>query len=134
MSSEHDDTGSTEQEEREDTGRATQSYDYKNLEAATAPANGRTLLPTPVAKLVSGGTGLLSFYVRAGSKVGGWGLSASRVATLKTLSVTSNALEAVLVAAGRDASSNCGQLAKVETESILERSVHFTTHLICSRH
>ena len=88
------------------------------------PPQGRTLLPAPAAALVSGVTGITSFYVRAGTKVGGWGLYAGREATLKTLSVGRSVLETVLVAAGRDVSARSnGELGRAEAENILERSV-----------
>lgn len=94
------------------------------------PAQGRTLLPGPAAALVSGVTGITSFYVRAGTKVGGWGLYAGREATLKTLSVGRSVLETVLVAAGRDVSARSnGELGRAEAENILERSVHTITFL-----
>ncbi|KIW17082.1 hypothetical protein PV08_04273 [Exophiala spinifera] len=85
---------------------------------------GRTLLPAPAAAVVSGITGLTSFYVRAGTKIGGWGLYAGREATLKTLSVSRSALETVLIAAGRDVSSRSnGELGRAEAENLLERSI-----------
>jgi hypothetical protein len=86
--------------------------------------HGKTLLPAPAAALVSGATGLTSFWVRAGTKIGGWGLYAGREATLKTLSVSRSVLETVLIAAGRDvATRSSGDLGKAEAENLLERSV-----------
>lgn len=88
------------------------------------PQPGRTLLPAPAAAIVSGVTGLTSFYVRGATKVGGWGLYAGREATLKTLSVSRSALETILIAAGRDVSSRSGgELGRAEAENLLERSV-----------
>lgn len=92
------------------------------------PQQGRTLLPAPAAAVVSGITGITSFYVRVGTKVGGWGIYAGREATLKTLAVSRSALEAVLVAAGRDVSTRSnGELGRAEAESLLERSVRSRT-------
>lgn len=102
------------------------SDDQEELKEAVLapPLQGRTLLPTPAAAVISGITGLTSFYVRAGTKVGGWGLYAGREATLKTLSVSRSALEAILVAAGRDVSSRSnGDLRRAEAENLLEKSV-----------
>ncbi|EXJ88238.1 hypothetical protein A1O1_05168 [Capronia coronata CBS 617.96] len=88
------------------------------------PLQGSTLLPAPAAAVISGITGLTSFYVRAGTKVGEWGLYAGREATLKTLSVSRSALEAVLVAAGRDVSARSyGDLGRAEAENLLEKSI-----------
>lgn len=94
-----------------------------NIVLARSP-QGRTLLPAPAAALVSGITGLTSFYIRAGTKVGGWGLYATREATLKTLSVSRSVLETVLIAAGRDVSyRSSGDLGRAEAENLLEKSV-----------
>lgn len=88
------------------------------------PQQGRTLLPAPAAAIVSGVTGITSFYVRGATKIGGWGLYAGREATLKTLAVSRSALEAVLLAAGRDVSHrSSGELGRQEAENLLERSV-----------
>ena len=92
------------------------------------PQQGRTLLPGPAAAVVSGLTGLTLLYVRGATKLGGWGLYAGREATLKTLSVSRSALEAVLIAAGRDVSARSNDdLGRAETENLLERSVRATT-------
>ncbi|OAG45607.1 hypothetical protein AYO21_00243 [Fonsecaea monophora] len=88
------------------------------------PQQGRTLLPAPAAAIVSGVTGLTSFYVRGATKIGGWGLYAGREATLKTLSVSRSALESILIAAGRDVSTRSnGDLGRAEAENLLERSI-----------
>ncbi|EXJ56660.1 hypothetical protein A1O7_07004 [Cladophialophora yegresii CBS 114405] len=88
------------------------------------PQQGRTLLPAPAAAIISGVTGLTSFYVRGATKVGGWGLYAGREATLKTLSVSRSALESILIAAGRDVSARSnGELGRAEAENLLERSI-----------
>jgi hypothetical protein len=92
------------------------------------PQQGRTLLPAPAAAIISGVTGLTSFYVRGATKVGGWGLYAGREATLKTLSVSRSALESILIAAGRDVSARSnGELGRAEAENLLERSVRSNT-------
>ena len=107
----------------EDTVGSSDAGDHKELAIAQAQ-QGRTLLPTPAAAIVSGVTGLTSFYVRGATKVGGWGLYAGREATLKTLSVSHSALESILVAAGRDLSARSnGDLGRAEAENLLERSV-----------
>lgn len=94
---------------------------------AEAPHQGRTLLPGPAASLVSGITGLSSFYVRAGTKIGGWGLYAGREATLKTLSMSNSVLQALLTVAGQDIYSRSdGELGRADAETLLERSVSFS--------
>ncbi|EXJ87043.1 hypothetical protein A1O3_04000 [Capronia epimyces CBS 606.96] len=106
-------------------GEAGDDQEDQSKELVLAPPlQGSTLLPAPAAAVVSGFTGLTSFYVRVGTKVGGWGLYAGREATLKTLSVSRSALEAILVAAGRDVSARSnGDLGRAEAENLLERSI-----------
>ena len=106
-------------------GESKDEQDEQKEIILTPPQQGRTLLPAPAAAVVSGITGLTSFYVRTGTKVAGWGLYAGREATLKTLSVSRSALEAVLIAAGRDVSSRSnGEIGRAEAENLLEKSVH----------
>jgi lauroyl/myristoyl acyltransferase len=113
--------------EGKDEDHVEEADDAQNEIVLAQPHQGSTLLPAPAAAVVSGLTGLTSFYVRAGAKIGGWGLYAGREATLKTLSVSRSALEAILVAAGRDVSSRSnGEVGRAEAENLLERSVHCT--------
>ncbi len=111
--------------ETEASVSAEESDDDHHNELVLPPRpQGRTLLPAPAAALVSGITGLTSFYVRAGTKVGGWGIYAGREATLRTLAVSRSALESILIAAGRDvAVRSNGELGRAEAESLLEKSV-----------
>ncbi|KAK5052727.1 hypothetical protein LTR84_002593 [Exophiala bonariae] len=111
-------------EDKSDESIEELSHDDNQQIIVAQPAQGRTLLPGPAAALVSGVTGITSFYVRAGTKVGGWGLYAGREATLKTLSVGRSVLETVLIAAGRDLSTRSnGDLGRAEAENILEKSI-----------
>ncbi|KIV85650.1 hypothetical protein PV11_01319 [Exophiala sideris] len=111
-------------EQQESAGSADESDDAGREVVVAQPEQGRTLLPTPAAAVVSGITGLTSFYVRAGTKIGGWGLYAGREATLKTLSVSRSALETVLIAAGRDVSARSnGEIGRAEAENLLEKSI-----------
>ncbi|KIX02746.1 uncharacterized protein Z518_08688 [Rhinocladiella mackenziei CBS 650.93] len=116
-----------QQEDKNDISVGESSASFRNDQNELVLAEsrqGRTLLPGPAAAIVSGITGITSFYVRAGTKVGEWGLYAGREATLKTLSVTRSALEAVLIAAGRDVSARShGELGRAEAETLLERSI-----------
>jgi len=88
---------------------------------------GRTLLPGPLASLVSTFAGVTSLSLRVGSKVGGFAIAGTREMTLTSLELTRAALEAVLTMAGRDVSQRRhGELGRAEAESILERSVCFS--------
>ena len=95
-----------------------------NCIATTDPHQGATLLPRPIASLISTGTGLASLSVRATTKVGGWTLYGFREGTLKSLSVSRSVVEQVLVLAGRDvAARSGGELGRQEAAGILEWSV-----------
>lgn len=91
---------------------------------AVGPVQAGTLLPSPIASLVSTGTGIASLSVRATTKVGGWTLYGFREGTLKSLSVSRSVVEQVLVLAGRDVASRSGSdLNRQETAGILEWSI-----------
>jgi hypothetical protein len=88
------------------------------------PSSGRTLLPGPVAALVSTVTGVSSLSIKVGTSVGGLWIAGAREATLTGLELTRAAVEAVLTTAGRDVSQRRnGELGRAEAASILERSV-----------
>lgn len=90
---------------------------------SVAPLGG-TLLPAPIASLVSTFTQATSFGIRLGTKVGGFAIAGARETTLTSLELTRAAIEAVLTRAGRDVSERrSDELGKAEAESILERSV-----------
>lgn len=92
--------------------------------ATAGPVQASTLLPRPIAALVSTGTGIASLSVRATTKVGGWTLYGFREGTLKSLSVSRSVVEQVLVLAGRDVASRSGsELNRQETAGILEWSI-----------
>jgi hypothetical protein len=85
---------------------------------------GRTLLPGPIASLVTTFTQTASFGLRVGTKVGGFAIAGVRETTLTSLELTRAAVEAVLTRAGRDVSERrTDELGRAEAESILERSV-----------
>ena len=95
-----------------------------NSISTTDPTHGATLLPRPIAALVSTGTGIASLSVRASTKVGGWTLYGFREGTLKSLSVSRSVVEQVLVMAGRDvAARSGGELGRHEAAGILEWSI-----------
>jgi hypothetical protein len=90
--------------------------------STTSP--GRTLLPGPIASLVTTFTQTASFGLRVGTKVGGFAIAGARETTLTSLELTRAAVEAVLTRAGRDVSERrSDELGRAEAESILERSV-----------
>lgn len=87
-------------------------------------SSGRTLLPGPIASLVTTFTQTASFGLRVGTKVGGFAIAGARETTLTSLELTRAAVEAVLTRAGRDVSERrSDELGRAEAESILERSV-----------
>lgn len=107
-----------------DEGEVTRLNKY--IAAANAH-QGTTLLPRPIASLVSTGTGIASLSVRATTKVGGWTLYGFREGTLKSLSVSRSVIEQVLVLAGRDvAARSNGEWGRQEAAGVLEWSVSKT--------
>lgn len=86
---------------------------------------GRTLLPAPIASLVTTFTQTASFGLRVGTKVGGFAIAGARETTLTSLELTRAAVEAVLTRAGRDVSERRNdELGRAEAESILDRTVN----------
>lgn len=88
------------------------------------PTSGRTLLPRPVASMVSMVTQSTSLYVRLCTSLGGFAIDGFRVTTLTGLELSRSVLEGIMIRAGRDvAIQSSGEHGKAEAESILERSV-----------
>ncbi len=88
------------------------------------PHQNGTLLPGPVASLISAGTGIGALSVRAGTRIAGWGLYAGRESTLKTLSLGRTAAETVLFLAGRDVASRANsELSQQDAMHLLGRGV-----------
>lgn len=92
--------------------------------ALDSPHPGPTLLPGPVAQVVSLATRSTSLAIRLSSFVSSCGLDAARFTTLSSLELARGVVEIVLSRAARDtlAQSNSG-LAAADVETILERSL-----------
>jgi Lipase (class 3) len=83
-----------------------------------------TLLPAPIASVVSIVTRSSSLYLRLGTFIGGLALDGARVTTLTGLELSRAIIESILNRAGRDvANHTSGDLGRVEAEGILERSI-----------
>lgn len=96
------------------------------LESAShVPAtSGMTLLPRPVASLVSLLTQSTSLSLRVGTFFGGIALDGARVSTLTSLELGRAVIEGILTRAGRDVALRSGdEHGRIEAESLLERSV-----------
>ena len=90
----------------------------------TPATSGATLLPRPVASIVSFVTQSTSLSLRVGTFFGGVAIDGARATTLTGLELSRAVIEGVLTRAGRDvATRSSGEHGKVEAESILERSV-----------
>ena len=89
---------------------------------------GRTVLPGPIASLVTTFTQTASFGLRIGTKVGGFAIAGARETTLTSLELTRAAVEAILTRAGQDVVERRSDgMGRVEAENILERSVGLIT-------
>ena len=85
---------------------------------------GLTLLPAPIASVVSLVTRSSSLYLRLGTFIGGLAIDGARVTTLTGLELSRAVTESILYRAGKDVSARTtGELGKAEAESLLERSI-----------
>ena len=93
--------------------------------ASHVPAtSGSTLLPRPVASLVSLLTQSTSLSLRVGTFFGGVALDGARATTLTGLELGRAVIEGILTRAGRDVAFRSGdEHGRREAESLLERSV-----------
>lgn len=92
----------------------------------TAPQHpaGSTLLPTPVANVISLVTRSSSLYLRLGTFIGGLALDGARVTTLTGLELSRALIESILHRAGKDvALRSTGELGRAEAEGLLEKSI-----------
>lgn len=69
------------------------------------PASGPTLLPGPIASLISLFSRSTTVSIRVGSLIGGTALGAARIGTLTGLELGRAAVEGILTRAGNDVSS-----------------------------
>lgn len=89
-----------------------------------ATSGAATLLPRPVASLVSFVTQSTSLSLRLGTFFGGAALRGARSTTLTGLELSRAMIEGILTKAGRDvAVRSSGERGKAEAESLLEWSV-----------
>ena len=98
-------------------------YDSKKSPAAieTQP---RTLLPSPLANLITYGTNGASLFIKSGTKIAGWAIAGSRESTLTSIELARAAVEIVLTRAGKDvADRRRTELGRAEAAYILEKSV-----------
>ncbi|KAJ5110089.1 hypothetical protein N7532_002734 [Penicillium argentinense] len=86
--------------------------------------SGTTLLPRPVASLVSLLTQSTSLSLRVGTFFGGVALDGARATTLTSLELGRALIEGILTRAGRDVAIRSGdEHGRMEAESLLERSL-----------
>ncbi|OJD28352.1 hypothetical protein ACJ73_00251 [Blastomyces percursus] len=83
----------------------------------------RTLLPRPVASLVSLFTHSTSLSLRIGTFIGGFALDSARATTLTGLELSRAVVESILVRAGKDVVLQSTEYGRVQAESLLERSL-----------
>lgn len=101
-----------------------------NASHVPATSGAATLLPRPVASLVSFVTQSTSLSLRVGTFFGGVALDGARATTLTGLELSRAVIEGVLTRAGRDVSVRSGgDRGKTEAESLLERSVSYLNSL-----
>lgn len=85
---------------------------------------GATLLPRPIASLITLFAQSTSLSLRVGAYFGGAAIDGARVTTLTGLELSRAVVQAILTKAGRDvADRSDGGYGQAEAESLLERSV-----------
>ncbi|KAJ5742710.1 uncharacterized protein N7511_011111 [Penicillium nucicola] len=88
------------------------------------PTSGATLLPRPVASLISLITQSTSLSLRLGTFFGGAAIDGARATTLTSLELSRALVEGILTRAGRDVAIRSGdEHGRTEAESLLERSL-----------
>ena len=98
--------------------------DEENKQIITKEVSEATLLPAPIASVVSLVTRGSSLYLRLGTFIGGLAIDGARVTTLTGLELSRAVIESILIRAGKDVSTrSTGELGRAEAESMLERSI-----------
>ncbi|KAL1965197.1 hypothetical protein VTN77DRAFT_5951 [Rasamsonia byssochlamydoides] len=98
--------------------------EYRDNASHVPATSGATLLPRPVASLVSFFAQSTSLSLRLGTYVGGAAIGGARVTTLTGLELSRAVIEGVLSRAGREVTGRSNtEYARVEAESLLERSL-----------
>ncbi|KAK2017945.1 lipase [Colletotrichum eremochloae] len=93
------------------------------------PHQGRTILPTPIAKAVSLATRSTCLAIRVGTLISSYGFDAAKFTTLSSLELGRGILEGILSRSGRDmlVRSN-SDLGREDAETVLERSLEHLHH------
>ncbi|CAG8012205.1 unnamed protein product [Penicillium olsonii] len=96
----------------------------ENAVAQITQPTGSTLLPRPVASLISLITQSTSLSLRLGTFFGGAAIDGARATTLTSLELSRALVEGILTRAGRDVAIRSGdEHGRTEAESLLERSL-----------
>ncbi|KAI9809109.1 MAG: hypothetical protein M1825_002398 [Sarcosagium campestre] len=83
-----------------------------------------TLLPSPIASLVSLATKSSSVSLQIGTFIGGLAINGAKVTTLTGIELSRSMIEGILAGAGREVvGRSTGELGKEEAEGLLERSI-----------
>ncbi|OAX81849.1 hypothetical protein ACJ72_03801 [Emergomyces africanus] len=105
-----------------DSDDRSEEEDWVAGEHIPSPSS-RTLLPRPVASLVTLFAQSTSLSLRVGTFLGGFALDSARATTLTGLELSRAVVESILVKAGRDVALQSTEYGRVEAESLLERSL-----------
>ena len=105
-----------------------ETNEEKRIGSHVPATSGTTLLPRPVASLVSLLTQSTSLSLRVGTFFGGVALDGARATTLTGFELGRAVIEGILTRAGRDVAIRSGdEHGRIEAESLLERSVRFAS-------
>ncbi|CAG8890380.1 unnamed protein product [Penicillium egyptiacum] len=107
-----------------DRGKPDVEMDLDHARTHAHVPTGSTLLPRPVASLISLITQSTSLSLRLGTFFGGAALDGARATTLTSLELSRALVEGILTRAGRDVAIRSGdEHGRTEAESLLERSL-----------
>jgi hypothetical protein len=83
-----------------------------------------TLLPAPIANIVSLVTRSSSLYLQLGTFIGGLAISGARITTLTGLEISRSLIEGILYRAGKDVfDRSASEIGRAEADGMLERSI-----------
>jgi hypothetical protein len=101
-----------------------QDDEENQVSSSRSHPSGSTLLPGPIANVVSLVTRSSSLYLQLGTFIGGLAIDGARYTTLTGLEVSRAVLESILYRAGKDISTrSTGDLGREEAEGLLEKSI-----------
>lgn len=107
----------------------------EDSDGQSQPNIARTVLPAPIAAVISLATSASAFTLRVGGFFGNAAINTARLGTLTGFELCRAVLEGVLSRAGQDVvETSAGRLGRIAAESVLERAVSSSRLCFARRH